>query len=90
MIGSSFLVSFPFIGDILEDQLYGDDTVIFAEETLLAGADLNIEAETITIQADVTVSTRNLSAAGISQGNSGNVSFIDESITLKAGSKLVA
>jgi hypothetical protein len=90
VVGSAFVSGIPLIGNFIQDQLLGDDTVIFAGNTLLEGANLRIEAETITVQNGVTVSTRDLDSNGASKGTSGAISFSGQTIQLNSGSKLLA
>ncbi|MEO1591091.1 MAG: hypothetical protein AAFU71_07345, partial [Cyanobacteria bacterium J06632_22] len=94
--GSSLETSIPVVGDFLDDLLQGSDSVTFAGDALLQGGSLTVDAETISVNADVVVSTRELitpgtdPTSGVSAGDSGRISFSGETIDIAAGAKLLA
>ncbi|MEJ2723027.1 MAG: LEPR-XLL domain-containing protein [Deltaproteobacteria bacterium] len=73
----------------------GDDSVTVANDLIMPGADLTINAETITVDPGVTMSTRQIDASGdplidSSTGDSGDITFTGETITVGSGSNLLA
>ena len=68
------------------DFLLGNDTVTFAGNTFLEGANLTVSAETIIVETGVTVSTRNVVSGspenGTSSGDSGNIEFSGRTIQI--------
>lgn len=76
------------------DGQSGNDTVIVAHDIDLAGGDLSITAETITVNPGVMVSTRKISGANHdtsnSTGDSGDIEFTAQTITVGDNAKLYA
>ncbi|MFV2067372.1 MAG: beta strand repeat-containing protein, partial [Pirellulales bacterium] len=85
VVSSAFVNGIPLVGDILEDQLLGNDTITFAQDIRLEGGDLVVEGETISLAPDITISTR--TPVG---GSSGDVTFTAESIVLNRRAKVLA
>ena len=71
-------------GSLTVDGGDGEDTITISGSLLLNGASLTIRAETITVAANAVIDTRTAAA------NAGAVDLKGESITLSAGSQILA
>jgi hypothetical protein len=67
----------------------GNDSVTVASNLFMPGADLAINAETITVNSGVTISTRQTDAIGVSTGDSGDIELTGETITVGSGAALL-
>ncbi|MCA6555247.1 MAG: hypothetical protein IM583_01050, partial [Pseudanabaena sp. M114S2SP2A07QC] len=79
-----------FLGSLIINGENGRDSVSFAQNLSLNGGSLTATVETITVNSNIVISTRNLDASSNSDGNSGNVTFTGENITLSSGAKIYA
>ena len=80
-------------GSLQVDLDEGTDSVTFTGSTFSARGGFDLHAETITVSANTTLSTRVTSGdllTGASTANSGNISLAGSTITLANGSRLLA
>ena len=77
-VDASFNASLIINGD------FGDDAVTISTDLVLGGKDVRVKAETITVDAGVTISTSH------SGGDSGDIAFQGQTITIDSGSNLLA
>ena len=74
----------------LDDEGKGDDYITITSDMLLNGENLKLTAETVTVNSNVTISTRNMDGVGNSTGDSGDITITGEKITIKPGAQLLA
>ncbi|AOX01713.1 hypothetical protein BJP34_21745 [Moorena producens PAL-8-15-08-1] len=75
---------------LLIDGQSGEDTVTFKENFYSYGGGLTINAETITVDESVIISSRQVDTNDNSTGNSGNISFTGQTITLDNNSSVLS
>ncbi|MCY7332058.1 MAG: hypothetical protein LH649_05235 [Pseudanabaena sp. CAN_BIN31] len=82
--GANFIASQIIDNSFIDANVFAGDTVTFAASLTLLGKNLKVDAERINVNAGVTISVQNPT------GDSGNVEFTGENISLLNNSRILA